>query len=69
MIFKVFYHENLLEVPVREETKSLYVEADSIQAVRSKLADRHYNIEFIQEVTGSHLEYEQQTEAFELETR
>ncbi|WP_261133822.1 DNA-dependent RNA polymerase subunit epsilon [Bacillus sp. Marseille-Q3570] len=69
MIYKVFYQENLQEVPVREETKSLYVEADSVQAVRSFLADRNYNIEFVQEVTGSHLEYEQQSEDFELETR
>ncbi len=69
MIFKVFYQENLLEVPVREETKSLYVEADSVQAVRAQLADRNYNIEFVQEVTGAHLEYEQQNEDFELETR
>ncbi|MCF6136933.1 DNA-dependent RNA polymerase subunit epsilon [Pseudalkalibacillus berkeleyi] len=69
MIFKVFYQENLQEVPVREATKSLYMEADSVQAVRAKLADRNYNIEFVQSVTGSHLEYEQQSEDFELETR
>ncbi len=69
MIYKVFYQENLQEVTVREETKSLYVEADSVQAVRSFLADRKYNIEFVQEISGSHLEYEQQSEDFELETR
>ncbi|WP_349410334.1 DNA-directed RNA polymerase subunit epsilon [Pseudalkalibacillus sp. SCS-8] len=69
MIFKVFYQENLFEVPVREATKSLYMEADSVQAVRSALAGRNYNIEFVQEVTGSHLEYEKQSEDFELETR
>ncbi|WLD94993.1 DNA-dependent RNA polymerase subunit epsilon [Alkalihalobacillus sp. AL-G] len=69
MIFKVFYQESLQEVPVREETKSLYFEADSVQAVRSALAGRNYNIEFIQQISGSHLKYEQQFEDFELETR
>ena len=29
MIYKVYYQENVLEVPVRENTKSMYIEADS----------------------------------------
>ena len=27
MIYKVYYQENVLEVPVRENTKQLYIEA------------------------------------------
>ncbi|WP_257350625.1 DNA-dependent RNA polymerase subunit epsilon [Pseudalkalibacillus decolorationis] len=69
MVFKVFYQESLQEVPVREETKSLFMEAESVQAVRTALSDRNYNIEFIQGLSGKHLEYEEQTEDFELETR
>jgi DNA-dependent RNA polymerase auxiliary subunit epsilon len=67
MLFKVFYQEYLTEVPTRESTKSLFFEADSIQDVRRKLADRKYNIEYIQEVTGEFLEYEKQSNQFEVE--
>jgi len=67
MIFKVYYQENALEVPVRENTKSLYVEADSEREVRSLLKDRKYNIELIQLLEGSHLEYEQASPNFKVE--
>ncbi|KEK25908.1 DNA-dependent RNA polymerase subunit epsilon [Bacillus gaemokensis] len=60
MIFKVFYQEKMTEVPVRENTKVLYLEADSQKDVRTKLKKFAYNIEFVQSVTGAHLEYEQQ---------
>ncbi|EFR31501.1 hypothetical protein HMPREF9257_0366 [Eremococcus coleocola ACS-139-V-Col8] len=36
MIYKVNYQENKIEVPRRENTKALYVEADSIVEARSK---------------------------------
>lgn len=68
MIFKVIYQESRLEVPVRERTKSLYVEADSEKDVRIKLSDRNYNIEFIQPLDDAHLEYEKQSEDFKVET-
>lgn len=68
MIFKVLYQENRLEVPVRENTQSLYVEASSEREVRQHLKDRNYNIEFIQLLEGSHLQYEQDGENFELES-
>jgi DNA-dependent RNA polymerase auxiliary subunit epsilon len=45
----------------------LYVEAESEKDVRKKLADRGYNIEFIQPIEGKFLEYEQQSQAFEVE--
>ncbi|MGO4887959.1 DNA-dependent RNA polymerase subunit epsilon [Anaerobacillus sp. MEB173] len=67
MIFKVFYQESFDQVPVRERTKSLYIEANTISEVRKKLADRQYNIEFITELSDAMLEYEQQLEDYELE--
>ncbi len=68
MIFKVFFQENVKEVPVRENTKSLFVEADSEADVRKKLASKNLNIEFITPLSGAHLEYEQKKESFKVET-
>lgn len=67
MIYKVYYQENLLQIPVRENTKSMYIEADSERSVRAKLKDRAFNIEFIQLLEGVHLEYEQAAPYFALE--
>jgi DNA-dependent RNA polymerase auxiliary subunit epsilon len=67
MIFKVLYQESRTQVPVREHTLSMYVEAESEKDVRKKLVDRNYNIEFIQPIEGKFLEYEQQSQAFEVE--
>lgn len=64
MIFKVFYQENSNEVPVREKTKTLYMEAQSERDVRQKLKDRNINIEYIQPLKGAHLEYEKQSPNF-----
>lgn len=62
MIFKVNYQESKTDAPLRENTKSLYIEAESISDVRSKLTkNTPYNIEFIQELSEAHLEYEQET--------
>ncbi|WP_077617665.1 DNA-dependent RNA polymerase subunit epsilon [Bacillus sinesaloumensis] len=58
MIFKVYYQENANEVPVRENTKTMYIEAESQVEVRKKLSERKINIEFIQKVDGAYLEYE-----------
>lgn len=68
MVFKVLYQESKNEVPVRERTKSLYIESDSEKDVRIALADRNLNIEFIQVVNNEHLEYEKQSENFKLES-
>lgn len=67
MIYKVLYQELENEVPVRERTQSLYIEADSVREVRNKLKDRNYNIEYIQELDEAHLNYEKQSEKFKLE--
>ena len=66
MIFKVYYQENIKEVPVRENTKALFIEGESIRDVRSKIADRGYNVEFVQEVKGAHLQYELQNEDYKV---
>ncbi|GEN57511.1 UPF0356 protein YkzG [Halolactibacillus alkaliphilus] len=68
MIFKVLYQELASEVPVRENTHALYIEASNERDVRFKLKDRTINIEFIQPLEGEHLVYEQQSEDFKLET-
>lgn len=67
MIYKVLYQELPDEVPVRERTKSLYVEAESERQVRKLLSDRKLNIEHIQLLDEAHLEYEKQFEDFALE--
>ncbi|MFC3038655.1 DNA-dependent RNA polymerase subunit epsilon [Virgibacillus xinjiangensis] len=67
MIYKVLYQELPEEVPVRERTKSVYVEAETVREVRSKLSDRNYNIEYIHELDEAHLDFEKQTGKFEVE--
>jgi len=67
MIFKVLYQDLQNEAPVRERTKSIYIEADNVREVREKLKDRHYNIEFIQALDPAHLTYEKQSENFVVE--
>jgi len=66
MIFKVYYQESITEVPVRENTKTLFIEGESVRDVRSKIADRGYNVESVQEVKGEHLSYEQQNEDYKV---
>ncbi|PLR75843.1 hypothetical protein CU633_18940 [Bacillus sp. V3-13] len=66
MIFKVYYQENIKQVPVREKTKTVFVDADSERDVRRKLADKSYNIEIVVPVSGSYLEYEQQNEDYKV---
>lgn len=63
-MYKVFYQSNRTDVPVRERTKVLYMEAASLTEVRQKLQDKEYNIEFIQEINGPFLEHEKESIAF-----
>ncbi|OEH92997.1 DNA-dependent RNA polymerase subunit epsilon [Bacillus solimangrovi] len=67
MIYKVFFQERKEEAPVRERTNSLYIEAEAERDVRNKLKEKNLNIEFIQPISGSHLEYEQQSDDFKVE--
>ncbi|RHW31134.1 DUF1447 family protein [Neobacillus notoginsengisoli] len=66
MLFKIYYQERLNEVPIRENTKSLYLEGESERAVRKKLSGRGYNIEYVQQVDGAYLQYENQNEDFKV---
>lgn len=59
MVFKVYFQENVLEVPIRENTKTLYINGETERDVRAKLADRKLNIELVQPITGAYLQYEQ----------
>jgi len=67
MIYKVLYQDDITEVPIRERTKSLFIEADSEKEVREILSDCNYNLEYIHPIEGAHLEYEQQSENFKVE--
>ncbi|HZG71181.1 MAG TPA: DNA-directed RNA polymerase subunit epsilon [Chondromyces sp.] len=67
MIFKVYYQQDKSEVPVREHTKTMYVEADSGREVREKLKNRPFNIEYVQLIEGAYLEYERQNEDYKVE--
>ncbi|WP_042356401.1 DNA-dependent RNA polymerase subunit epsilon [Bacillus rubiinfantis] len=66
MIFKVYYQDSVTEVPVREKTRTLYIKAESVRDAYSKLSDRGINIEYIQEINGAYLEYEQQNEDYKV---
>lgn len=68
MIYKVYYQEIPGEVPVRERTNSMYVEANAEREVRAKLADKNVNIEYIQVLSEEHLEYEQKNDTFQVES-
>lgn len=67
MIYKVYYQENAHEIPVRENTRSMYLEAQSEREVRVKLQNFDYNIEYIQLLEGEYLAHEQESLNFELE--
>jgi len=66
-VFKVFYQKNSKEIPVRENTQVLFVEADGVPEVRKYLDDRDYNIELVQELSDAYLEFEKQAEDFKVE--
>jgi len=67
MMYKVYYQDSKTEMPVREKTKSMYMEADNERAVRQLLKGKEINIEFVQLLEGSYLEYEKQSEHFKLQ--
>ncbi|ATP39196.1 hypothetical protein CSE16_03640 [Solibacillus sp. R5-41] len=67
MIYKVYYQQNINDIPVRENTKTLYLEASSEREVRHYLKDRNYNIELVQLLEGNYLEYEQASPNFTVE--
>ncbi|MFC0233199.1 DNA-directed RNA polymerase subunit epsilon [Vagococcus entomophilus] len=67
MIFKVYYQKTKERNPKREQTLSLYVEADDAVQARIKVEDNTpFNIEHVQELVGNHLEYEKEHADFVL---
>ncbi|HLU23406.1 DNA-dependent RNA polymerase subunit epsilon [Lederbergia graminis] len=67
MIFKVYYQESKTEVPVRENTKTLYMEGENEREIREKLQGKDINIELVQLLEGAYLEYEKQSENFKIQ--
>ena len=67
MIYKVYYQETKDRNPKREQTHSLYVEADNEEIVHNLLRENTpYNVEYIQLLEGNHLEYEKENADFKL---
>lgn len=66
MMYKVYYQEDKYEVPVREKTKTIFLQANSEREARQLLKDRQINIEFVQRVEGPYYEYEKQEEYFKV---
>jgi len=67
MIYKVYYQDSQTEIPLRENTVALFIEAESERDVRQKLKDRPISIEYIQPLEGAYLEYERKREDFKVE--
>lgn len=67
MIYKVYYQEDKIRNPKREQTHSLYLEADNkVEALALIEKNTPYNVEFIQELEGNSLAYEQEHADFKL---
>ena len=66
MIFKVYYQESLKQVAVREKTRILYFEAESVKDVLKNPALKSFNVEYVERVEGAYLEYEQKSEDFKV---
>ena len=67
MIYKIYYQETKDRNPKREQTHSLYIEADDAVIAR-RLVEQNtpYNIEFVQELDEKHLAYEKENAYFKL---
>ena len=67
MIFKVYYQPSKKINPRRENTESLYLEADSEPEARILVENNtEYNIEFNEELNDAALAYEKESPAFKL---
>ena len=64
MTFKVYYQPSKITTPRRENTQSLYLEADSEAAARVLVEENtNYNVEFIELLDEKALAYEQENNA------
>ena len=67
MTFKVYYQPDATKRLVRENTQSLYIEADSeAQALLLVEENTDYNIEFVEQLDDKALEYEKQNPNFKI---
>ena len=67
MTFKIYFQPDKTMTPRRENTQSIYVEADSEAAARQMVENNtDYNIEYVELLTEKALEYEKESGAFEL---
>ncbi|KPG68567.1 MULTISPECIES: DNA-directed RNA polymerase subunit epsilon [unclassified Enterococcus] len=67
MIYKIYYQETKDRNPKREQTQSLYIEADDAVIARRQVEQNTpYNIEFVQELDEKHLAYEKENADFKL---
>ncbi|GLB47001.1 UPF0356 protein [Philodulcilactobacillus myokoensis] len=67
MIFKVLYQDTLTQQAKRETTKVIYVKANNESDAR-RLVEKNtkYNIEFVEEISGNHLKYEENEPGFKI---
>ena len=63
MTFKVYFQPSKNNTPRRENTKSLYLEAEARQLVEN---NTEYNIEYIELLDEKSLEYEKQNADFKI---
>lgn len=64
MTFKVYYQPSKNTTPRRENTQSLYLEADSEAAARVLVEENtNYNVEFIELLDEKALAYKQENNA------
>lgn len=67
MVFKVYYQPSIKVTPRRENTESLYLEADSeVEARKMVETMKDSNIEFIQPLDDKALSYEKQSPDFKI---
>ena len=73
MIYKVFYQETKERSPRREKTRALYLDVEVANELEGRIQARKlveentpYNIEFIELLSDKHLEYEKESDTFEL---
>ncbi|HJA73085.1 MAG TPA: DNA-dependent RNA polymerase auxiliary subunit epsilon family protein [Candidatus Limosilactobacillus faecipullorum] len=69
MTFKIYFQPDQTMTPRRENTKSIYVEADSEAAARQMVEQNtEYNIEYVELLDEKALDYEKQSPDFKLTT-
>lgn len=67
MIFKIYYQNTKVRNPKREDTHSLYLEAESLPEARLQVEkNTDHNIEYIEKLSDKALAYEKQNPDFEI---